>query len=140
MRRLRFRQSASGGKTQAVRWLRRIFKSFNFAGQGLAFLLRTQPNFVVHCLAATLVITLAVALGANAAETAALLLAIGLVLVCEAFNTALEALVDLVTPRYHELAKIAKDVSAAGVLLAAMVAALVGVVVLGSRLLTLLLS
>ena len=117
-----------------MRPLRRTAISFRFAGQGLRYLLRTQPNFVVHCLAATLVVVLAVALGTSAVETALLLLTIGVVLICEAFNTALEALVDLASPEYHELAKITKDVAAAGVLIAALVAALVGLTIFGPRL------
>ena len=69
---------------------------------------------------------------------AVLALAIGLVLVGEAFNTALEAVVDLASPSRHPLAKVAKDVAAAGVLLAAATAALVGLLILGPRLLALL--
>jgi diacylglycerol kinase len=118
-----------------MRHLRRILRSFSFAAEGLGYLLRTQPNFWVHCLAAALVVVLAVTLGTGPAETGVLLLAIGLVLVCEAFNTALEAAVDLVSPERHPLAKVAKDVSAAGVLVAAAVAALTGLLILGPRLL-----
>jgi diacylglycerol kinase (ATP) len=117
-----------------VRHLRRIVKSFRFAGQGVGYLLQTQPNFWVHCLAALLVGLFATLLGTTAAETGVLLLAIGLVLVCEAFNSALEALVDLASPGYHELAKTAKDVSAAAVLIAAAIAAIVGLLILGPRL------
>jgi len=65
--------------------------------------------------------------------------AIGLVMVGEAFNTALEAVVDLASPAVHPLARIAKDVSAAGVLIAAMLAAVTGLLVLGPRLIALLL-
>ncbi len=114
-----------------MRPLRRTAWSFRFAGQGLRYLLRSQPNFVVHCLAAALVVVLSVLLGLSPVEVGLLLLTIGSVLVCEAFNTALEAVVDLASPEYHELAKIAKDVAAAGVLIAAIVAALVGLSVVG---------
>ena len=76
-------------------------------------------------------------LGLRGAELAVLVLAIGLVLATEALNTALEALVDLASPGFHPLAKIAKDVSAAGVLLAALTAAIVGLAVLVPRLLAL---
>jgi diacylglycerol kinase len=117
-----------------VRPLRRTAWSFCFAGQGLRYLLRSQPNFVIHCLAAALVVVLSVLLGLSPVEVGLLLLTIGSVLVCEAFNTALEAVVDLASPEHHELAKIAKDVAAAGVLIAAIVAALVGLTVLGPRL------
>jgi undecaprenol kinase/diacylglycerol kinase (ATP) len=100
--------------------------------------LRTQPNFRVHLCATIAVIGVAVALRATAVEVAVLLLAIGLVLVGEAFNTALEAVVDLASPDLHPLAKVAKDVAAAGVLLAAGIAAATGLVVLGPKLVALL--
>jgi len=118
-----------------MRPLRRSLVSFRFAGQGLRHLLLTQPNFVIHTLAAVLVVVLAAVLGATAVETGLLTVTIGLVLVCEAFNTALEAAVDLASPEYHGLAKVAKDVASGGVLIAAIVAVIVGLIVLGPRLL-----
>jgi diacylglycerol kinase len=118
-----------------VRQARRILRSFGFAGEGIAYLLRTQANFWVHCLAAVMVIVLAAVLGVGGMSAGVLALAIGLVLVCEALNTALEAVVDLAAPQYHPLAKTAKDAAAAAVLIAAVVAALVGLLILGPPLL-----
>ena len=118
--------------------LGRTLRSFGFAGAGLAFLVRTQPNFRVHLAAAASVVGTALGVGATAVEIAVLVLAIGLVMVAEAFNTAVEAVVDLASPAIHPLARIAKDVAAAGVLIAAAVAAVAGLVVLGPRLLALL--
>ena len=112
----------------------RILRSFGFAAQGLAYLFRTQPNFWVHTLAAVLVLAFGVWLGTTPAETGVLFLAIGVVMAAEAFNSALEAVVDLASPEYHPLARIAKDAAAGGVLIAAFAAALVGLVVLGPRL------
>lgn len=114
--------------------LPRIVRSFTFAFVGLAHLLRTQPNFAVHLLAALLIGALGLLLGLRGAELAALVLAIGLVLVAEAANTALEAAVNLASPELHPLAKIAKDVGAAAVLLAAATAVVVGFVLLLPRL------
>ena len=113
----------------------RILRSFGFAAQGIAYLFRTQPNFWVHTLAAGLVVVFTVWLGTTPAETGVLFLAIGLVLAAEAFNSAVEAIVDLASPEYHPLARTAKDTAAGGVLIAAVAAALVGLVVLGPRLL-----
>ena len=118
--------------------LGRTLRSFGFASAGLAFLVRTQPNFRVHLAAAAAVVGTALGVGATAVELAVLVLAIGLVMVGEAFNTALEAVVDLASPAVHPLARIAKDVAAAGVLIAATLAAVAGVVILGPRLLALL--
>lgn len=117
--------------------VRRMLRSFGFAGAGLAYLVRTQPNFRVHLVATVVVAAIALVVGSSATELAVLALAIGLVLVAEAFNSALEAVVDLASPRLHPLAKVAKDASATGVLLAAGIAALTGLLLLGPRLLAL---
>jgi len=115
--------------------LRRILRSFGFAAQGIAHVFLTQPNFWVHALAAVLVVAFASWLGTTPAETGVLILAIGVVLAAEMFNTACEAMVDLMSPEYHELARVAKDAAAGAVLICACAAALVGLVVLGPRLL-----
>jgi diacylglycerol kinase len=109
----------------------RVLRSFGFAARGIVHLFRTQPNAWVHGLAAVLVALFAWWLERSPAETGVLLLAIGLVLAAEALNTAVEAVVDLASPEYHELARVAKDTAAGGVLLAAVMAALVGLVILG---------
>ena len=114
--------------------LGRTLRSFGFAYAGLAYLVQTQPNVRVHLAVTVIVVAVAVAVQAPLVEVAVLLLAIGLVLVGEALNTALEAVADLVSPNIHPVARIAKDVAAAGVLLAAVVAALAGVLILGPRL------
>ncbi len=114
--------------------LRSRLQAFRFAFEGVAYLLRTQPNARIHLAATVAVVALAAWLRLPAAEWALLALTIGLVWAAEAFNTAVEAVVDLAAPEHHALAKAAKDVAAAGVLLAAMAAAVVGVLVLGVRL------
>jgi diacylglycerol kinase len=117
-----------------MRHLRRILWSFTFAFAGLSHLVRTQSNVWVHLSAAAGVAVLSAVLGIGGAELAVLVLAIGLVLVAEAVNTAVEAAVDLATPDVHPLARVAKDTSAAAVLLAALTAAVVGVLILAPRL------
>jgi diacylglycerol kinase len=102
--------------------LRRILRSFGYAFEGVATLLRTQPNFVVHVAAACLALVLGMVLGLGATEMALVVLTIALVLVVECVNTALETLCDLVSPGLHPLIKRAKDISAAAVLLAAVAA------------------
>ncbi len=113
---------------------RRIIRSFGFAAQGLATILRTQPNFWVHLSAALLAVALGVVLGLSAAELALLVLTIALVLVVESINTSLETICDLVSPGYHPLVKRAKDISAAAVLIAASAAVLVGALLFVPRL------
>jgi diacylglycerol kinase len=118
-----------------MRHPRRILKSFAFAFAGLNYLLRTQSNFWVHVMAGVCAVLGAALLGLGGAELAAVVLAVGLVLVTEAINTALEAVVDLVSPEFHRLARIAKDVGAASVLFAAATAVAVALVLLLPRIL-----
>src|SRR5947207_7575872 len=115
--------------------LLRTVRSFRYAIAGLRYLARTQPNFRVHLAAAVAALGAGVALEISSIETVALLLTIGLVLVTEALNTAIEAAVDLAIPGLHPLARIAKDAAASAVLIAALIAVLVGLTVLGPRLL-----
>lgn len=117
-----------------MRALVRVVRSFGYAGEGLAHLVGTQANFRAHLLALAVVTGLVAWLGVGGAELAALVLAIGLVLVAEAVNTSIEAAVNLAAPGRHPLAKIAKDVGAAAVVLAALTAVVVGLVVLLPRL------
>lgn len=118
-------------------WLRTL-RSFGYAWAGILYLAKTQPNFRVHLTAMTGVVAVALGVGVTTAEFGVLVLAIGLVLLGEAVNTAIEAVVDLASPVVHPVAKIAKDVAAGGVLLAAMSAAVAGSVILGPRLFALL--
>lgn len=115
-------------------WLRARAASFAFAARGLAAFAR-EPNARIHFAAAVAVLALAAWLRVSRADAALLALAIGLVLAAEALNTALEALADRVAPDHHALVAKAKDVAAAGVLLAALAAAVAGLLVLGPPLL-----
>lgn len=112
---------------------KRLARSFDYAFQGLAVLLHTQPSFRVHLAVATAVVVLTVAFRPSTVELAVLALTMGVVLAAEAFNTALEAVCDLVSPGFHPQIKLAKDVTAAGVLITALAALAVGLAVFGPR-------
>ncbi len=107
--------------------LRRWWRSAGFAWAGLAFAFRTQANFRIELVCAALAVLAALWLGVPGAPV---LLACALVLALELMNTAVEAVVDLVSPDVHPLAKVAKDASAAAVLLACLGALLVAGVTL----------
>lgn len=111
-----------------------LVSSFGYAFQGLFYLFRTQRNAKIHGVAAVLIVALGLLLGIERAEWLAIAVMITLVLVTEGINTALEATVDLASPGYHELAKIAKDVAAGTVLLSAVGAVAVGALVFLPRL------
>ncbi len=108
-----------------------LLSSFRFAGEGVAYVVRTQRNFRIHLVITGLVTVLGLAVGLPAQSWAILALTVGSVLVTEIFNTAAETLVDLVSPDYHPLAKRVKDLAAGAVLLDAVVSIFVGLLVLG---------
>jgi len=109
----------------------RLAKAFGHAFSGLFFALRTQRNLPIHLSVAAGVVALGVWLGLSTTQWAILALTIGSVLAAELLNSSLEVVVDMVSPDYHPLAKRAKDVAAGAVLLAAMVAVVVGLLILG---------
>jgi diacylglycerol kinase len=108
-----------------------LMASFGFAFAGIAYLFRTQRNARIHLVISAIVCLLAAWLRVTRVEWAILVLTIASVLILEGLNTALEAVVDLATPQIHPLAKIAKDVMAGMVLIAAIAAVIVGLLILG---------
>jgi len=112
--------------------VRRWLVSAGFALAGLRYGWASQRNFRIEVTLGTVAVLTAVWLRAPLAPV---LLACGLVLSLELLNTALEAVVDLVSPDRHPLAKVAKDAAAGAVLLACAAAVLVGADVLGPPLL-----
>jgi diacylglycerol kinase (ATP) len=115
------RPAPSGGFSIAARR-----RSVTYAVQGIVALIRHEHNARLH-LAATLGVLLAAwRLHCTGAEMRWLLIAIGLVWMAEAFNTAIEVLCDLVQPGFHPQVKRIKDLAAGAVLLAALTAALIG--------------
>jgi diacylglycerol kinase len=85
----------------------------------------------IHLLAALAVIAAGLYLGLEWIRWAVLGLTIGFVLVSEMFNTVAEAALDAATPHYHPLVKVAKDVAAGAVLVTSLIAAIVGLLVIG---------
>lgn len=108
-----------------------LLSAFGHAFAGLFHAVRTQRNIPIHLTIAAGVIALGLWLGLSRTEWAILALTIGSVLAAELLNSGLETVVDMVSPDYHPLAKQAKDVAAGAVLLAAMVAVVVGLLILG---------
>ena len=104
-------------------------KSFTFALRGMGCLVRTQPNARLHLLAAFLVCAAGIYLDLSRAEWLWITVAIALVWSAEAFNTALELLADALHPEQHPEVGRAKDMAAAAVLIAALGAAVIGMLV-----------
>ena len=110
-----------------------FLRSFHFAFQGIGYALRTQRNARVHVVVACLVIAAGIYFRISAVEWAILALTIGFVFSAEMINTVAELAVDLLTQHYHLMAKVAKDVGAGAVLVAAIAAVGVGVAIFGPR-------
>ena len=108
-----------------------LIASFAFAFAGIGYLFRTQRNARIHAAIAVIVCLLAAWLRVTRLEWAILVMTIACVLILEGLNTALEAVVDLASPQVHPLAKVAKDVAAGMVLIAAIAAVIVGLLILG---------
>jgi diacylglycerol kinase (ATP) len=106
-----------------------LFQSFNFAAEGIIHAVRTQRNLWIHFAVAVAVLVAAIGFGASKLELAVLLLAITFVLVAELVNTAVEAVVDVASTSFDPIAKIAKDIAAGAVLVAALNAIAVGYLV-----------
>ena len=101
-------------------------KSFSYALTGVVFMLKTQHNAWLHGVATLLVIALAVYCDVSESDWRWLIVAMAMVWVAETLNTAVEYVCDVISPGYSEAVKHAKDISAGGVLIAAMAALLIG--------------
>ena len=103
-----------------------FIQSLNCAIEGILWAVKTQRHMLIHLIAAILVMVVGLVLRLTLYEFALLCLAITLVLFAELVNTALEVVVDLVSPEFHPLAQRAKDVAAGAVLLASVAALVLG--------------
>jgi diacylglycerol kinase len=108
-----------------------LLSSFLHALEGLGYVLRAERNARIHLAMAILVILVSACLGISPAEWALIAIAIALVFVGEMLNTVVELEVDLIMPEDNILAKHVKDVAAGAILVAAVVAAVIGLLVLG---------
>lgn len=97
---------------------RNRWHSFSAAARGAGYTLRTQRNAWIELAAALLAVAAGLWLHIEPLAWAVLALTIGLILALEAVNSAIEALVDLVSPDYHELARTAKDCAAGAMIFA----------------------
>lgn len=105
--------------------------SFKYAFEGWWYVLRTQRNAWIHAVVSIAVFVVSFWLDISRQDWAIIILTVMVVWMAEFVNTALEAVVDMTMPNAHPLAKVAKDVAAAAVLVGACGAVLVGLLILG---------
>lgn len=108
---------------------KRLVNSFKYAFEGIRQTYIGEQNLKIHTFIAILVIVFGFFLKISYVEWLVCLVLIGLVLMAEFFNTAVEYVVDLASPKIHPLAKAAKDTASAGVLMMAIISALIGGVI-----------
>jgi len=99
--------------------VRRLIDSLNYAFEGIIYALKTQRNMKIHFLVAIIVLIGSLFFDLTRMEILILLLTISMVIVAEMINTSIESTIDLITDKYHIFAKIAKNVAAGAVLIAA---------------------
>ncbi|NMA85911.1 MAG: phosphatase PAP2 family protein [Tissierellia bacterium] len=113
---------------------RSLIESFNYAVNGIIYTLKTEKNMKIHFMAAIVVILLSLFFDFTKLELLMLFITIAFVIMAEMFNTAVERTIDLITHEFHPLARIAKDIAAGGVLIAAINALVVGYLLFFDRL------
>ena len=117
--------------------MNKFIRGFGFAFKGLGHAVKTQLNFRVHLVLALIAIALGWYLQLSSSEWLWIIFSIGLVLLTELVNTAIELLVDLVSPGFNETAGKVKDIAAAAVLVTAFTALAIGIIIFLPKLLQL---
>lgn len=112
--------------------------AFGHAFRGLGELFRSEPNAWIHLIVACMVVGAGILFNISATEWLFITLIIGAVFVAETFNSAIERLSDKICPEHDDLVKKAKDLGAAGVLFAAIMAVVVGLIIFVPKIIALL--
>lgn len=109
--------------------VRKLIDSFNYAVDGIIYTLKTQRNMRIHFIMAVFVLLFSLFINLSKLEIIILFFTIALVIIAEMINTSIEAAIDLFTDKYHQLAKISKNVAAGAVLIAAFNAIVVAYII-----------
>jgi len=117
--------------------MKKLIRSFGYAFKGIGYAAKTQLNFRIHLVATVIAIFMGWALHITTGEWQWVIFCIALVLILELINTAIEALTDLISPGYNELAGHAKDVAAGAVTIGAIFAAITGGIIFLPKLIVL---
>lgn len=109
--------------------IKKRIRSFGYALNGLKILVREEPNAKIHLFVTVCVVIAGIFFRLSVVEWIAVVFAIGFVIALEAINTSIENISDFISPEKHNWIKKIKDVSAAGVLVAAITAVIIGLIV-----------
>ena len=117
------------GKKHVVNKNKSFIDSFSHAYEGIISALYKERNMHVHMVMAVLVIAAGVIFKISYAEWLTCMIFIALVITAELINTSIEAVVDMITTKENDFAKVAKDTSAGAVLVVSLMAAFVGLII-----------
>lgn len=120
---------SNGNKKMVILDKKRLVDSFRYAFFGIVEAYKGEQNLKIHTVIAVLVVIFGFVFKISYVEWLVCLVLIGLVLMAEFFNTAIEYVVDLASPDIHPLAKLAKDTASAGVLMMAIISAIIGLII-----------
>jgi diacylglycerol kinase len=109
--------------------MKRLIKSFTYAFRGLFKIFREEQNLQVQSISAIIIIAISFAFQIKPWEWCAILICIALVILMETINSAVERMADLLKPRIHSYVKEMKDIMAAAVMIAAILAIAVGLII-----------
>lgn len=112
---------------------KKLINSFKYAIEGIISSFKTERNMKIHVLAMIVVIALGLFFKLNKVEWCFIIIAIASVISAELFNTAIETVVDMVSPERNPKAKLAKDIAAGAVLVVAIGAAIIGFIIFGPK-------
>lgn len=120
------------------RGIKKFIRSFSYPISGFRYAYKNEQNLMVDLGVTIIIVILGILLKLNTTEWAIIVITIGLVISLELVNTSIEAVVDLVTDKYHPLAKVAKDTSSAAVLILAVVSVIEGLIIFLPKIISLL--
>lgn len=112
---------------------KKLINSFKYAIEGIISSFKTERNMKIHVLAMIVIIALGLFFKLNKVEWCFIIIAIASVISAELFNTAIETVVDMVSPERNPKAKLAKDIAAGAVLVVAIGAAIIGFIIFGPQ-------
>lgn len=114
---------------KSTNFFTRRLKAFVYAFKGLVILIRTEDSIKVHFFVTVIAIIMGFFFNINPTEWILQLLAIGLVIVTESLNTAIEKIADYINPNFHLKIGEIKDIAAGAVIFAALIAVIIGVII-----------
>ena len=116
---------------------KKLINSFKYATEGIVSSFRTERNMKIHVLAMIIVIALSFFFKLDKVEWSLIIIAIVSVISAELFNTAIETVVDMISPEKNPKAKLVKDIAAGAVFVVAIGAAIIGFIIFGPRVINL---